>query len=314
MNNKTALWVGRFQPTHLGHLDGAKQIQEQGIEKLIIGIGSAQEKNTLKNPFTFQERKEMLKLGLNKTLNIDYEIVPIPDMPTDKQWLSYIQNLFPGKSEGKWEDKKVGKRYLFETVFSGNPWVQNCFEKDVEVKSLNENRVSISASNLRSKLGNFEEILEETTQEISNYLDSISAGERIQKLIPKPRNPYLATDGIVEYRGGIVLIERLNEPFGYALPGGFVDYGESGEHAVVREMREELGLDFKIKKQLGFYSDPTRDPRNHVASVVYIGEGQGNLGAYDDAKSSIIVSPEDALKLDLVFDHRKIVEDYLKLK
>ncbi|MCM8831655.1 MAG: macro domain-containing protein, partial [Candidatus Omnitrophica bacterium] len=81
--------------------------------------------------------------------------------------------------------------------------------------------------------------------------------------------PYLTVDGIVEYKDGIVMVERSNPPFGWALPGGFVDYGETVEEAVVREVKEETGLDFLDARQFNVYSDPKRDPRFHTVSVVF---------------------------------------------
>lgn len=134
-----------------------------------------------------------------------------------------------------------------------------------------------------------------------------------------PKTPYLTTDGIVEIYDndenflGIVLIERKNQPLGLALPGGFVDVGESVEEAVVREMKEEISLDVEIKKLLGIYSDPLRDPRFHTASAVYICKAYGEPLGADDAKVATLYKL-DAIPLEkLVFDHKKIVEEYLTL-
>ena len=135
-----------------------------------------------------------------------------------------------------------------------------------------------------------------------------------------PKTPYLTTDGIVEIYNdsekflGIVLIQRKNIPIGLALPGGFVDVGESVENAVVREMKEEISLDVKITKLFGIYSDPSRDKRFHTASVVYICKAYGTPVGADDAKEAMVVKLED-LELDkLVFDHGDILRDYLKQK
>ncbi|MBU1218164.1 NUDIX hydrolase [bacterium] len=134
----------------------------------------------------------------------------------------------------------------------------------------------------------------------------------------KPKTPYLATDGIVEIYNdsqellGIVLIQRKNAPLGLALPGGFVDVGESVEDALVREMKEEISLDVEITKLFGVYSDPSRDERFHTASVVYICKAYGEPIGADDAKEAKIVKLEE-LQLDkLVFDHGDILRDYLK--
>jgi len=126
------------------------------------------------------------------------------------------------------------------------------------------------------------------------------------------KNPLPTVDIIIETTGGIVLIERKNEPFGWALPGGFVDYGESLEKAAVREAFEETGLQVKLIRQLKTYSDPGRDPRHHTISTVFIATADGQPRAGDDAGRSGIFT---RLNLPtLVFDHEKILADYFRLK
>ena len=128
------------------------------------------------------------------------------------------------------------------------------------------------------------------------------------------RNPFPTVD-IVLYRAGqgILLIERRNPPFGWALPGGFVDCGESAEQAALREAREETGLDVRLTGLLGVYSDPDRDPRFHTLSVVYTAEcGEGDTPfAADDAATARFFAL-DALPDDMAFDHRRIVADFAK--
>jgi len=131
-----------------------------------------------------------------------------------------------------------------------------------------------------------------------------------------PKTPYLSTDGIIEmYEDdnfkGIVLIERKNEPRGLALPGGFVDVGEKVEDALLREMKEETNLDVIISRVLGIYSDPARDPRFHTASVVYVARAKGEPKGGDDAKEAKLYSLDTLPMEELVFDHAKIVQDYL---
>ena len=126
--------------------------------------------------------------------------------------------------------------------------------------------------------------------------------------------PLVTVDAIIEIEGGILLIERSNPPFGLALPGGFVDYGESLEEAVAREVEEETGLKVVELKQLHTYSDPGRDPRFHTIGTVFIAQAKGKPKAGDDAAGIKVVKLSEIGKLELAFDHKKIVEDYIKSK
>lgn len=145
--------------------------------------------------------------------------------------------------------------------------------------------------------------------------EALAEGSGIASFTPK--TPYLTVDGIIElYEGerfqGIVLIERANEPLGLALPGGFVDVGESVEQALVREMKEETTLDVTALKLLNIYSDPARDPRFHTASAVYICRASGIPKGEDDAKTAKVYTLDELPIEKLVFDHQQIVRDYLQ--
>src|ERR1700687_1519483 len=126
-------------------------------------------------------------------------------------------------------------------------------------------------------------------------------------------NPVPAVDIIIEVAGGIVLIERKNEPLGWALPGGFVENGETLEYTAVREAKEETSLSIFNLRLLGCYSDPQRDPRRHTISTVYVARGEGTPRADDDAKD-LRLFPLSSLPEALCFDHHKILEDYGRLK
>ncbi|MFA6079086.1 MAG: NUDIX domain-containing protein [Candidatus Omnitrophota bacterium] len=126
--------------------------------------------------------------------------------------------------------------------------------------------------------------------------------------------PFTTVDAIIEVRGGIVVIKRSNPPFGWALPGGFVDHGESLEEAVMREAKEETGLKLSRIKQFHTYSDPGRDPRFHTIGTVFIASAKGIPRAGDDAAELKVVRPAELKKIRLAFDHKRIVEDYLKYK
>jgi ADP-ribose pyrophosphatase YjhB (NUDIX family) len=128
------------------------------------------------------------------------------------------------------------------------------------------------------------------------------------------KNPLPTVDIIIEVESeGIVLIKRKNPPHGWALPGGFVDYGESLEEAAMREAKEETNLDVKLEKQLHTYSDPERDPRHHSISTVYIAKAKGRPQARDDA-IEIGIFNRSNLPEEIAFDHFTILSDYLRSK
>ncbi len=131
--------------------------------------------------------------------------------------------------------------------------------------------------------------------------------------MPRPRTPEIAADIVIELddRPGrpIVIIERGHPPLGHALPGGFVDIGETVEHAAVREAREETGLEVTLAGLLGVYSDPARDPRGHTVAIVYVANARGEPRAGDDATGVLVADPERVPPL--IGDHGRIVADYL---
>lgn len=133
-------------------------------------------------------------------------------------------------------------------------------------------------------------------------------GHHLKKYI----NPLPTVDIIIETKGGIILIERKNIPFGWALPGGFVDYGESLEQAAMREALEETGLEIILKQQFKTYSDPDRDSRHHTISTVYIATADDAPCAGDDAAKADIFKQQNLPPL--VFDHTQILEDYFTYK
>src|ERR1700738_1237531 len=128
--------------------------------------------------------------------------------------------------------------------------------------------------------------------------------------MPKPVCPTIAADVIAEIGTRIVLIERRNFPFGWAIPGGFVDVGEKVEDAAVRELREETSLEVEIRALLGVYSRPDRDPRGHTITIVYVARASGEPRAADDAKTVGFFDPRKPAS-PLAFDHAEILTDYV---
>jgi len=146
----------------------------------------------------------------------------------------------------------------------------------------------------------------------------VSRREKMQKALTCPqcgheisvyRNPIPTTDIIIRVARGIILINRKNPPYGWAIPGGFIDYGESAEAAAVREALEETSLTISELELVGVYSDPQRDPRHHTLTVVFTARGQGVPRAADDALE-VGVFTEETLPSSLAFDHAKILADF----
>ncbi len=128
-------------------------------------------------------------------------------------------------------------------------------------------------------------------------------------MLTELKTPFVTVDIIIRYKGGIVMIERKNPPPGWAIPGGFVDIGESLEEAAIREAKEETSLDVTLIEQFHAYSKPGRDPRFHTVSVVFIAEGKGTLAGRDDARKAEVFT-EGSLPDQIAFDHAEILTDY----
>ena len=127
----------------------------------------------------------------------------------------------------------------------------------------------------------------------------------------RPVCPPVAADVIVEVGDRIVLIQRKNFPPGWAIPGGFVDFGETVDRAAIREVREEVSLEVELRTLLGVYSRPDRDPRGQTVTVVYIGRARGTPKACDDAQGVALFDPAHPPS-PLAFDHAEILADYLQ--
>ncbi|MGQ9618388.1 MAG: NUDIX domain-containing protein [Candidatus Aminicenantia bacterium] len=129
------------------------------------------------------------------------------------------------------------------------------------------------------------------------------------------KKPFVAVDIIIEYpeEDSIILIKRKNPPYGWAIPGGFVEYGESAEETAIREAKEETNLEIELLCQFHSYSESWRDPRGHTISIVFIAKGRGEAIAMDDAKE-IGIFKENDLPSEIAFDHERILGHYFKMK
>ena len=132
----------------------------------------------------------------------------------------------------------------------------------------------------------------------------------------KPKTPYLTVDGLVVEKGKVLMIKRAHFPFvdSWVLPGGHVEYGETTEKAVKREMKEELGVSVKIKKIIGVYSNPKRDPRYHTVTIAYLlKKGKGKIRLNEEAHEFKYFSLEK-LSQNIGFDHKEILRDLKRLR
>lgn len=144
-------------------------------------------------------------------------------------------------------------------------------------------------------------------------------GERLvcphcAKTLDEWKQPKLTVDVIVENAAGhVLLVDRKNPPHGWAIPGGFVDYGETLETAAVREIREETGLEVTLTAQFHTYSDPRRDPRHHTVTTVFLGQADGEPAGADDALEARFF-PLASLPSPLAFDHRDVLRDFERFR
>ncbi|HII83932.1 MAG TPA: NUDIX hydrolase [Methanobacterium subterraneum] len=130
------------------------------------------------------------------------------------------------------------------------------------------------------------------------------------------KHPLLTVDAVINtIKGKIIFIKRKNSPYkgSWALPGGFVEYGETVEEAVIREVKEETGAKIEIQDLLGVYSDPARDPRGHLVTICFLAiKTEGMLKADTDATEVACFTVNEAMEMNLAFDHNKILKDAIK--
>ena len=151
-------------------------------------------------------------------------------------------------------------------------------------------------------------------KEAYEIFDKNVAGYIDYMLTKQSRGPFIAVDAIIDIDGGIVIIERSNPPFGWALPGGFVDNYESLEDAVRREMKEETCLELSDLRQFHAYSKPGRDPRFHTIGIVFTAKGRGTPKAGDDAANLKVIKLTDIDNIQFAFDHKQVLKDYIAYK
>lgn len=302
---KTGFYIGRFQPLHVGHMSVISQMLEE-VDHAVIGIGSAQEHHTVENPFTADERVAMLREALGDSIE-RCTIIRIKDIDNYPRWVGHVESLCP----------------KFDIVWSGNRIVKQLFEDAGYKVLIPEYESIISASEIRTMMCNGGGWQRYVPEGVAHIIKDLKGVDRVRQLYSRRyTNPAPTADIIIEVYDnasgtekleGIVLIERKEKPFGWAIPGGHQEYGDSLEKTAVKEAEEETGLKVELVEQLGTYSDPARDPRGHRNSTVFIARAYGKPKAGSDAKNAEVFAL-DSLPEELAFDHGRIIADYIKRK
>ena len=302
---KTGLFITRAQPgLHAGQVDGMYQAIDQWITKIIIWVWSANKEFTSENPFTYNERKNMIELSAKAIFpNIEIEIFPVPDIGDNEKWKNYIFNNLPN----------------FQYVITGNTWLQEVFKDTDNIIIPLEIRKFVKWSTIRWQLAtsNIQELEKVLPHAVVEYLQKINAPQRLREIFNAERKtPSMVVDVVLtDTEGKLILIQRKNFPEGIALPGWFNDYGETWREAAIREVKEETWLDIEIEKELWIRDKPNRDPRSHNVSRAFKGKIiWWVLKAWDDAKDIIKVDFKDLDTITFAFpDHKEMIVETLKL-
>lgn len=304
MNVKIGLFITRCQPWfHDGHIDSIQEAMDAGIEKILIGVGSADKEFTKDNPFTYQERKHMIEMSMKEHFpNMLLEIYPIPHSSDSTQWRNYILNNLPD----------------FHYIISSNPMVREWFAGTDKLFFQTSITTNTRSSILRNKIsmGDYHYLYRILSKDVVEYLKEIQAFERLRGIFKEERvTPNIVTDAIFcDQKWNLILIQRTNDPQWIALPWWFVAYGESTEQACIRKAKEETGADIKIERLVGIYDNLSRDPRDHNISAVYYATILGEETDRNAGNKTVIKVPlEDIDQIDFAFpDHKKMIHDTYK--
>ncbi|MFO8053426.1 MAG: NUDIX hydrolase [Candidatus Omnitrophota bacterium] len=292
------------------------------LENVVVDLSKRLKKNTQSAVVSYDYFVQTKKIkGVEKSLgklkNSQVALIKESSFKTD-----YIILLNLGKNCSL-ELIRIALKNCFKAIKKNNiesvAFLTDSFKKNINLGIFSK----IAAQELFRHLRNKKQ---KTLKRVSFLTNASRKGTILKKNIVEYLNhikinkgPFLTVDGIIQYKKGVVLIERTNPPLGWALPGGFVDYGEKLEEAVIREVKEETGLDFKNVRQFKAYSDNCRDPRFHTVSMVFTGKGKGKLKAASDAKAATVFeikgkNPLANLPSNIAFDHKKIISEWLSTK
>ena len=328
MLKKNALFIGRFQPLHNGHIDALKQIIERSpsFENVVIVISSSNNTtNDSQNPFSTEERVEMLG-SLSRELKTEttlIRIVPVPDNHDPSQYAEHVRGCV--KKQTREEIDITPESTVLIVTPSTSPYIVDCFTTKHQPSSFEtlkvDQRTPIRGNDIRQMMATgIKAWMALVPRSTARTVVSCDGEARVNKVIGKRkayRNPTPTADVIIEGEDDkVVLIERKHAPFGWALPGGFVNYGEDVWDGARREANEETGITANELALLNVYGRPDRDTRFHTQTTVFIapfGSWKGTLSGADDAKSAMFFTEQEITTLPVAFDHRSILNDFFQV-
>lgn len=313
---KQALIVAGGRPPHVGHGDIVKQIEEAGFDKLVWVVGEYGNKVSFRSPFVGVEREEMVKAML-KERTIESVVCGVADINDPPNYANHVIDTLALSGIEVNEENTV--------VVSGNGYTYDCFTNyGREFEHMEQQRrVDISGTQVRQMIAldlPWRYFVSKGVQEIIDDLDGVSRIKELHELVESSKhggyqNPLPAVDIIVadevDNSPAIWMGYRKNDPVGWALFGGFIDYGETIERAGVRELGEEGSVEGYDVSQFRCYSASDRDSRVHMISHVVIAKARGEFKPNDDILEVKKFKLSD-LPSNIAFDHREIIGDYAK--
>jgi len=322
------IFWGHFQPFHNGHCDALKQIYAMDIpfHRIFFAVASSEHTNIRDNPFSFDERSAMIRAYMNSAegkqlqeskANTTYDIVPITDLADQEKYAAHVCACIKEKTGVE----ITGANSV--VVCGADSYIRGCFEPMFQLVDVRKN-IDVNSGQIREMMQRDLPWQYFVNAHAASVIKEIGGARRCSVIMGRVRrNPAPTADIIMEAlcadgkTKGIVLIRRKNKPYGWALPGGFVEYGEDVWDSARREAQEETSAVCKRLYLLGVYGQPDRDPRSHTQTSAFVArfedmEGEKYVGGDDAAEAQVF--PLDALPEPIVFDHPRIIADYKRMK